>query len=185
MANPLAFYVDEDEEWSQQSKLHIGCNRPAPEEAAVVACLEVGVHVADHEELGPPVIPAIVEHRVCCVPDRAGTELGEDAPPTKEDKVVHGCKAKVFTRPKLQNIFHCQFTLGMVKAEQLVGAKKSRERSECFHDQIATDYNRKDNLGEEFLNHPWVDRLSAHKKLCSDAELAQEEAEEFDTFKYV
>ena len=115
------------------------------------------------------------------VPDRPGTKVGEDAPAAEEDDVVHGSQTQVFSRPKLEDVADAELALSLVKAEKLVGAEEGRKRGERLHDDVAADDDGEDQLSEEALDNPWVDRLCAHQELCRQAQLPQEEAEEFDT----
>ena len=88
---PLSLDESIDEKWCEQSQLHVRSDGPSPEEASVVRRLEIRIDVADHEQLCPPVVVALVKHVVGRVPDRTCTQMWEDCPPAEEDKVVHGC----------------------------------------------------------------------------------------------
>ena len=62
MTGPFPFLVHDDKEGSEQGKLNVCCDGPTPEETAVVWRLEVGIDLADHEKLRPPVLVTILEH---------------------------------------------------------------------------------------------------------------------------
>ena len=88
--------------------------------------------------------------------------MGEYCPATEENEVVHGGETQVFASPKLQAVFEADVALSLVEAKELVGAKECRQGCESFHDDVATDNNRENQLLEEALDHPWIDRLGAH-----------------------
>ena len=71
------------------------------------------------------------------------------------------------------------------QAEKLVGAEERGKCRERFHNNVAADNDREYEFLEESLNHPWIDRLCTHQELSGQTKLAQEEAEEFDTFKHI
>ena len=72
--------------------------------------------------------------------------------------------------------------MGFIETEQLVSAEESRNCSEGLHDDVAADDDCEYKLLEEPLDHPRIDRRSAHEELRRDTKLSQEEAEEFGTF---
>ena len=91
VTNPLPLLVDDDEEGREECKLQVRRDRPSPEETAVVRSLEIGIKVADHQQLCPPIVATFVVHQVSCVPDRTSTQVRENRPAAEEDEVVHGC----------------------------------------------------------------------------------------------
>ena len=182
VASPRSLLVNQDKERSEERQLQVSGDGPAPEEAAVVWRLKVGIDIADHEQMGPPVVFAIGIHQVGSVPDRACTQVGEDSPSTEEDEVVHGGEAEVLACVELQAILNSQMTLSLIELKELVGAKESRDCSESLHHDVAANDDSKDELLEEALDHPRVDRLRAHQELGCDTQLPKEEAKEFYTF---
>lgn len=108
--------------------------------------------------------------------------MRENGPSGKENEVVHWSEAEILSGVEFEDIGDADVPLGLIQREELVGAEEGRKGCECFHDDIAADDDCEDKLLEEALDHPWVDRLSAHEELGCQAQLAQEEAEELASF---
>ena len=107
--------------------------------------------------------------------------MWENGPSAEEDEVVNRGQSQVLAAIELHDVFEAKIALGLIETEQLVCAKEARDCGENLHHYIAADNDCEDELLEEALNDPRVDRLGAHKELCSDAELSKEVAEEFDS----
>ena len=102
--------------------MQVSGDGPAPEEAAVVGCLEIWIQVADHKKLSPPVISTFVIHKVRRVPDRTSTQVRKNGPTTEENEVVHGGEAQILSCIELQAIFDSEIALSFMQTEELVRA---------------------------------------------------------------
>jgi hypothetical protein len=182
VTSPGALSENDHKDWQNKGQLHVSGNRPAPEEAAIVRCLEVGHNVSHEEQLGPPVVLAVVEHQVGRVPDGASSHRGEHSPAHEEYKVVQGSKSHELAGVEHKDVVNAEVSLNIIEAEKLVRSQESGEESESFHHDVAIDDDSEDHFLEEVLDHPGVNGLSAHEELGRITEHTKEVTEELKAF---
>ena len=124
MSCPLTLLVDQNEEWSQESKLHVSGDCPSPEKASIIRSLEVWINVANHQQLTPPVFITIFKHQVGLIPDRTGAQVREDCPSGEEDEVVHRSESEILSGVEFEAIGDADVPLGLIQRKELVCAQE-------------------------------------------------------------